>query len=86
MKHQQIISAFGYLKITLIKNLQEEFDITVNQNFAEMPYFIMKIENIYYGGLFTTSSLGFQFSLRTLMVGGSVLIFGILIYILFRKR
>lgn len=53
LKKFAFFGVFSYLQISLLDNDEEEFDISLNQRFTEVPYFVIRVKNPNVKGLLT---------------------------------
>lgn len=42
-----MLSVFGYMKISFVENIDEEYGITLDEKFTDVPFFLMTIKNEY---------------------------------------
>ena len=50
LKHvdsSQYLSVFGFLKISFVENDDDEYSITLDEKYTDVPFFIVLVENEY---------------------------------------
>lgn len=46
MKNYEKLIIFSHMRISFLENDEDTYDITLNRKFTDVPYFLMKINNL----------------------------------------